>query len=101
MDRLAARGRAGASVGGLACVSFIVDGADGEEFARVVAGITVGEPQIGLVSNVTGQLAGTVVMGVARYWVDHVRRPVRFADGVGCWDRWGLLGLSRWVRLVG
>ncbi|MFZ1177572.1 MAG: acyltransferase domain-containing protein, partial [Mycobacterium sp.] len=52
-----------------------------EEFARVVAEIKAGEPRIGLVSNLTGQLAGADY-GSARYWVEHVRQPVRFVDGV-------------------
>ncbi|MGH3970168.1 MAG: SDR family NAD(P)-dependent oxidoreductase, partial [Mycobacterium sp.] len=53
-----------------------------DEFAGVCAGISVGEPRIPLVGNVTGELAGAGY-GSAQYWVDHVRRPVRFADSVG------------------
>jgi acyl transferase domain-containing protein len=54
-----------------------------EEFARVAAGVEAREPQIGLVSNVTGELVGPDGdFGSAQYWVDHVRRPVRFADSV-------------------
>ncbi|MGD1257525.1 SDR family NAD(P)-dependent oxidoreductase [Mycobacterium seoulense] len=52
-----------------------------EEFAAVVAGVSPGAPRIDLVSNVTGQLAGPGY-GSADYWVEHVRRPVRFVDGV-------------------
>jgi acyl transferase domain-containing protein len=52
-----------------------------EEFARLVADIKAGEPRISLLSNVTGQLAGADY-GSAQYWVEHVRRPVRFVDGV-------------------
>ncbi|WP_204807497.1 type I polyketide synthase [Mycobacterium riyadhense] len=52
-----------------------------EEFARIAAGVAVSDPQIPLVSNVTGQLAGAGY-GSGRYWVEHVRHPVRFADGV-------------------
>jgi acyl transferase domain-containing protein len=52
-----------------------------EAFARLAADIKAGEPRIGLVSNVTGQLAGADY-GSAQYWVEHVRRPVRFVDGV-------------------
>ncbi|HEY0228660.1 MAG TPA: type I polyketide synthase, partial [Mycobacterium sp.] len=52
-----------------------------DEFSRLVAGVEAREPRIGLVSNVTGRLAG-VDYGSAQYWVEHVRRPVRFVDGV-------------------
>jgi acyl transferase domain-containing protein len=50
------------------------------EFGRLVADVKAGEPRIGLVSNVTGQLAGADY-GSPQYWVEHVRQPVRFADG--------------------
>ncbi|KKC01638.1 SDR family NAD(P)-dependent oxidoreductase, partial [Mycobacterium nebraskense] len=52
-----------------------------EEFSAVVAGVSPGVPRIDLVSNVSGQLAGPGY-GSADYWVEHVRRPVRFVDGV-------------------
>jgi 4-hydroxyphenylalkanoate synthase len=54
-----------------------------EEFARVAARVEAREPQIAVVSNVTGELAGADCdFGSAQYWVDHIRRPVRFADSV-------------------
>src|SRR5262249_20894785 len=58
-----------------------------EEFAVIAAAVEAREPQIGLVSNVTGELVGAdgvlgSAFGSAQYWVDHVRRPVRFADSV-------------------
>jgi acyl transferase domain-containing protein len=52
-----------------------------EEFAAVAAGIDVGQPRISLVANVSGQLAGPGY-GSPAYWVEHVRRPFRFHDGV-------------------
>jgi acyl transferase domain-containing protein len=52
-----------------------------DEFAAVVAEISPKEPRIPLVSNVSGQLAGAGY-GSERYWVEHVRCPVRFAEGV-------------------
>jgi acyl transferase domain-containing protein len=52
-----------------------------DEFGRVVAEVSAGEPRMGLVSNVTGQLAGPGY-GSPQYWVKHVRQPVRFFDGV-------------------
>ncbi|WP_459954090.1 acyltransferase domain-containing protein, partial [Mycobacterium avium] len=50
-------------------------------FAAAAAGIEPRPPRIPLVSNLTGQLAGPGY-GTPQYWVDHVRRPVRFVDGV-------------------
>ncbi|MCV7195321.1 type I polyketide synthase [Mycobacterium angelicum] len=52
-----------------------------EEFTQIADGIAVSKPRIPLISNVTGQLADADY-GSAKYWVEHVRRPVRFADGV-------------------
>jgi polyketide synthase 7 len=52
-----------------------------EQFDRVLAEISATEPRIGLVSNVTGRLAGPGY-GSAQYWVEHVRQPVRFVGGV-------------------
>ncbi|WP_425435737.1 type I polyketide synthase [Lentzea kentuckyensis] len=52
-----------------------------EDFAEVVRGLSFGEPQIAVVSNVTGALV-TDELGASEYWVRHVRETVRFADGV-------------------
>ncbi|MEU6731570.1 type I polyketide synthase, partial [Nonomuraea wenchangensis] len=51
------------------------------EFEQVVAGLTLRRPELALVSNVSGDLAGEEITEPG-YWVEHVRRPVRFADGV-------------------
>ena len=53
-----------------------------DEFASVLSRVAWSEPKFPVVSNVTGQLAGPGQLTGPRYWVDHVRRPVRFADGV-------------------
>ncbi|WP_156772186.1 type I polyketide synthase, partial [Mycobacterium sp. 1245805.9] len=52
-----------------------------ERFAEVVGQVSPAEPRIALISNVTGQVAGPGY-GSPEYWVEHVRAPVRFADGV-------------------
>ncbi|HSO74834.1 MAG TPA: type I polyketide synthase, partial [Blastocatellia bacterium] len=43
--------------------------------------VAYSQPQISLVSNVTGQLAAADI-ATAEYWRRHVRSPVRFMDGV-------------------
>ncbi|NHZ69837.1 MAG: SDR family NAD(P)-dependent oxidoreductase, partial [Thermotogales bacterium] len=40
-------------------------------------------PRLMVISNVTGEVAGER-MASADYWVEHVRSPVRFAEGVVC-----------------
>ncbi|MEU3859391.1 SDR family NAD(P)-dependent oxidoreductase, partial [Streptomyces sp. NPDC028722] len=52
------------------------------EFGEVLSGLTWHEPAIAVVSNVTGKLAEPGQLSDPAYWVDHVRRPVRFADGI-------------------
>ncbi|MFY7570812.1 acyltransferase domain-containing protein [Streptomyces sp. WI04-05B] len=52
------------------------------EFAGVLSQVSWSEPKFAVVSNVTGRLAEPGQLTDPQYWVDHVRRPVRFADGV-------------------
>jgi acyl transferase domain-containing protein len=52
-----------------------------DQFAQALTGLEAAQPRITLVSNMTGQPAGPGY-GSAQYWVEHVRRPVRFVDGV-------------------
>jgi polyketide synthase 12 len=52
-----------------------------DEFGTVASGLTIGQPTIPIISNVTGQLAGDDFASLA-YWKRHVREAVRFADSV-------------------
>ena len=60
-----------------------------EAFREVAASITYHEPKLGLVSNVTGKLAG-VEITTPDYWVRHVREAVRFGDGVAALTQQGI-----------
>jgi malonyl CoA-acyl carrier protein transacylase/short-subunit dehydrogenase/acyl carrier protein len=51
------------------------------DFGAAVAGLSFAQPQIPLVSAVSGRLAGEEI-ATAGYWVSHVREPVRFAAAV-------------------
>ncbi len=52
-----------------------------EAFRRVAETLRYRAPLLALVSNLSGELAGSEV-GTAEYWVEHVRKTVRFADGL-------------------
>ena len=52
-----------------------------EDFAIVAASIDYAPPQIELVSNVTGKLAGSKLCS-PNYWVQHVREAVQFSEGM-------------------
>ncbi|WP_119184978.1 type I polyketide synthase [Mycobacterium decipiens] len=68
-----------------------------KEFAQIADRVQTREPQIGLVSNVTGELAGADTdFGSAQYWVEHVRRPVRFSDSIRHLET---LGASHFVEV--
>ncbi|MFI6945111.1 type I polyketide synthase [Streptomyces sp. NPDC050422] len=58
-----------------------------EEFRAVAAGLSFAEPRIPVVSTVTGELSAD--WRSAEYWVDQVRRPVRFADALRSAEEWG------------
>ncbi len=53
-----------------------------DDFERAAGALNFGEPQIALVSNVSGGFAGRDVLADRRYWRRHVRQPVRFAESI-------------------
>jgi len=54
-----------------------------KEFTDKIAGeITLNEPQIPYISNVTGQWAHPQQVTRPGYWADHLRSTVRFAEGI-------------------
>ncbi|MEA5360355.1 beta-ketoacyl synthase N-terminal-like domain-containing protein [Amycolatopsis sp., V23-08] len=52
------------------------------EFGRFAAGLTYHEPEIPVVTNVTGRIAGPGELTTPEHWARHVRGTVRFAAGL-------------------
>nr|WP_241845587.1 type I polyketide synthase [Streptomyces silvensis] len=52
------------------------------EFRRVVEAATTHPPTLPIVSTLTGEPVDAGELAAPDHWVQHVRRPVRFADGV-------------------
>ncbi|MFE3266523.1 type I polyketide synthase [Streptomyces sp. NPDC059215] len=67
-----------------------------DEFRAVAESVTYHAPRITVVSNLTGRPATADELGSPDYWVRHLRRPVRFADGI---DWLAGHGVSRFVEL--
>ncbi|WP_203699591.1 beta-ketoacyl synthase N-terminal-like domain-containing protein, partial [Catellatospora coxensis] len=63
------------------------------EFAQVVSGLRFNVPALPFVSTVTGALVDAEQLCRPEYWVEHVRRPVLFADAVGALAREGVTTL--------
>ncbi|MEU5126838.1 alpha/beta fold hydrolase [Streptomyces mobaraensis] len=53
-----------------------------DAFRSVAAGLDYRAPRVTLVSNVTGEILEAEEVCTPDYWVRHIRRPVRFHDGV-------------------
>ena len=51
------------------------------EFEEIAGSVQFNQPNLELVSNVSGALAGSEV-ATAAYWREHIRSAVRFADGI-------------------
>lgn len=51
-----------------------------DDFARIASGIPAQAPRLPLISNLTGQAFSRTAAPEPAYWVDHVRRPVRFNE---------------------
>nr|WP_268251644.1 type I polyketide synthase [Streptomyces xanthochromogenes] len=53
-----------------------------DDFRTAIEGLAFHPPRIPIVSNVTGTLATTAELTSPDYWALHIRRTVRFQDGV-------------------
>ncbi|WP_421109206.1 SDR family NAD(P)-dependent oxidoreductase, partial [Streptomyces sp. NEAU-S77] len=53
-----------------------------DEFRAVVERLSLRQPAVPVVSNLTGVVAAAEELCSAEYWVRHVREAVRFADGI-------------------
>ncbi|MFC5810271.1 type I polyketide synthase, partial [Streptomyces heilongjiangensis] len=53
-----------------------------DAFRAVLADVTYGQPAVPLVSDVTGRPATAEELASPDHWTQHVRLPVRFADGI-------------------
>jgi len=53
-----------------------------DDFEKTAKEVTLSEPRIKLISNVTGQIAGSGEISQAAWWRRHIRQPVRFAESM-------------------
>lgn len=83
-----------------------------EDFRKVAESFEMKPAAIPVISNVTGKIAGDEI-ATSKYWVDHLRQPVRFRDGLETVAEFGadilieagpgpvLLGISKGANLPG
>jgi len=57
------------------------------EFGEIARTVDYAKPQLKLVSNLSGELITDIN---ANYWVEHVRQPVRFAQGMTTLEKMGI-----------
>jgi acyl transferase domain-containing protein/acyl carrier protein len=60
------------------------------DLGAVAASLSYADPQLPVLSNVSGRLATGDDLRTADYWVRHVRETVRFADGVAALHAYGV-----------
>ena len=53
-----------------------------DAFEQIAAEVTYSAPQIGTISNITGQLANASEIATPGYWRRHLRETVRFSDAI-------------------
>ncbi|MER5646398.1 type I polyketide synthase [Streptosporangium sp. NPDC002524] len=67
-----------------------------DDFRRVAAGLDFSAPRIPVISNVTGRPAGADELRDPGYWAGHIRRAVRFRDGIAALRE---LGVTDYLEL--
>lgn len=53
-----------------------------DEYREIASRVTFRKPEIPIISNLTGRIASDDEIMQADYWVNHMRRPVLFANGL-------------------
>jgi acyl transferase domain-containing protein len=66
-----------------------------DDLRSVAAGLKFGAPRIAVVSNLTGKVVSGELADPG-YWAEHVRKAVRFSDGIGVLRR---EGVTRFLEL--
>ncbi len=66
-----------------------------EPFAEALASVRFSEPRVDVISNVTGEKAGSEI-STPEYWLRHLLEPVRFSDGL---HTLAAMGISRYLEL--